>query len=156
MLKITIPGMDEITLSHLLLDYNGTLACDGQIKAGVLERLEKLSQSIKIHVITADTFGSVQEQCDTSFIHIHIIGKEAQDHAKLAYLKTLGPEHTVAIGNGRNDALILEAAELGFAVLQEEGCATKSLLASDVLFQSINDALDVLLSANRLVATLRT
>ncbi|MDD3592057.1 MAG: ATPase P [Sulfurovum sp.] len=156
MLKITIPGMEEIRLDHLLLDYNGTLACDGQIKAGVLERLEKLSQSVKIHVITADTFGSVQEQCDASFIHIHIIGKEAQDRAKLEYLKQLDPQHTVAVGNGRNDALILQEARLGFALLQEEGCATQSLLTSDVLFQSINDALDVLLNANRLVATLRT
>lgn len=156
MLKITIPGMEEITLDHLLLDYNGTLACDGKIKPGVLEKLEKLSHSLRIHVITADTFGSVQEQCDASFIHIHIIGKESQDHAKLAYLKALGPEQTVAIGNGRNDALILEEARLGFAILQEEGCATKSLLASDILFQSINDALDVLLNVNRLIATLRT
>lgn len=156
MLKITIPGMEEIRLDHLLLDYNGTLACDGQIKAGVLERLEKLSQSLNIHVITADTFGSVQEQCDAFFIHIHIIGKEAQDRAKLEYLKQLDPQHTVAVGNGRNDALILQEARLGFALLQEEGCATQSLLTSDVLFQSINDALDVLLNANRLVATLRT
>jgi len=156
MLKIMIPGMEEITLDHLLLDYNGTLACDGRIKPGVLEKLEKLSHSLSIHVITADTFGSVQEQCDASFIHIHIIGKEAQDRAKLEYLKQLGPQHTVAVGNGRNDALILEEARLGFAILQEEGCAAKSLLASDVLFHSINDALDVLLNANRLIATLRT
>jgi soluble P-type ATPase len=156
MLKIKIPGMEEIILDHLLLDYNGTLACDGKIKPGVLRKLEKLSQSLRIHVITADTFGSVQEQCDEPFIHIHIIGKEAQDRAKLEYLKQLGPQHTVAVGNGRNDALILEEARLGFALLQEEGCATQSLLTSDVFFQSINDALDVLLNANRLVATLRS
>ena len=156
MLKITVPGMDEITIHHLLLDYNGTLACDGQIKPGVLEKLEQLSQHLKIHVITADTFGSVQDQCNEPFIHIHIIGKGAQDQAKLDYLTTIGAEHTVAIGNGRNDAMILQHAQLGVAILQEEGCSTKSLLASDIVFQSINEALDVLINQNRLIATLRT
>jgi soluble P-type ATPase len=147
--------MTEITVEHLLLDYNGTLACDGQIKAGVLEKLEQLSQQLKIHVITADTFGSVQEQCNVPFIHIHIIGKESQDYAKLDYLKHLGARHTVAVGNGLNDALILQDAVLGFAIQQEEGCATKSLVASDIVFQNINDALDLLLNENRLIATLR-
>lgn len=155
MLKIAIPGMEEITVHHLLLDYNGTLACDGQMKPGVMEKLEALSKQLKIHVITADTFGSVQEQCNQPFIHIHIIGKESQDHAKIDYLKRLGEKQTVAIGNGLNDALILQEAILGFAIQQEEGCATRSLVASDIVFQSINDALDLLLNENRLIATLR-
>ncbi|MFT7879577.1 MAG: ATPase P [Sulfurimonas sp.] len=155
MLNIKIPGMDEITVEHLLLDYNGTLACDGQIKPGVLEKLEQLSKELKIHVITADTFGSVQEQCNVPFIHIHIIGKESQDHAKLDYLKRLGEKHTVAVGNGLNDALILQDAILGFAIQQEEGCASRSLIASDIVFQHINDALDLLLNENRSIATLR-
>ena len=155
MLNIMIPGMDEITVEHLLLDYNGTLACDGQMKPGVLEKLEKLSKVLKVHVITADTFGSVQEQCSAPFFHIHIIGKESQDHAKLDYLKRLGAQNTVAIGNGLNDALILQEAVLGFAIQQEEGCATRTLIASDIVFQNINDALDLLLNENRLIATLR-
>lgn len=155
MLKITIPGMDEMVIDHLLLDYNGTLACDGQIKPGVLQKLEQLSQHINIHVITADTFGSVHEQCNYPYIHIHVIGKESQDHAKLDYLNTLGAKHTIAVGNGLNDALILQGAILGFAIQQEEGCATKSLLASDIVFQNINDALDILLNKNRVIATLR-
>jgi soluble P-type ATPase len=150
-----IPGMDEITVEHLLLDYNGTLACDGQIKAGVLEKLEQLSKQLKVHVITADTFGSVQEQCNVPFIHIHIIGKESQDYAKLDYLKHLGAQRTIAVGNGLNDALILQDAVLGFAIQQEEGCATRSLIASDIVFQNINDALNLLLNENRLIATLR-
>lgn len=156
MLTLNIPGKEKIAVCHLLLDYNGTLACDGQIKTGVLERLEKLSEHVNIHVITADTFGSVHEQCDKDFITIHIISKEAQDKAKLDYLNTLGAEQTVAVGNGLNDALILKHAALGFALLQEEGCFTGSLLSSDVIFKSINDALDALLYPDRLVATLRS
>jgi soluble P-type ATPase len=155
-LKVNIPGMDEITLRHLLLDYNGTLACDGMIKLGVLEQLETLSKQLTVHVITADTYGSVQQQCDLPYIKIHVIGRERQDIEKLNYLKSLGEEETIAIGNGLNDALILQHAALGFALLQEEGCATKSLLASDVVFKSIHQALDTLLNESRLIATLRS
>ena len=156
MLKINIPGMKEITVRYLLLDYNGTLACDGMIKQGVLEQLETLSKRVAVHVITADTYGSVQQQCDVPYIKIHFIGKEWQDVEKLNYLKMLGEEHTIAIGNGLNDALILQHAILGFALLQEEGCYTKSLLAGDIVFKNINDALDALLNESRLIATLRS
>jgi soluble P-type ATPase len=156
LLKINIPGMDEIAIRHLLLDYNGTLACDGMIKPGVLEQLETLSKQVTVHVITADTYGSVQQQCDLPYIKIHVIGREKQDIEKLNYLKSLGEEDTIAIGNGLNDALILRHAVLGFALLQEEGCAIKSLLAGDVVFKSINDALDALLNESRLIATLRS
>jgi soluble P-type ATPase len=147
--------MDEITIRHLLLDYNGTLACDGMIKPGVLEQLETLSKQVTVHVITADTYGSVQKQCDLPYLKIHVIGKDQQDIEKLNYLKSLGEKETIAIGNGLNDALIIQHAALGFALLQEEGCATKSLLASDVLFKSIHEALDALLNESRLIATLR-
>ena len=110
--------MEEIAVRHLLLDYNGTLACDGMIKPGVLEQLETLSKQVTVHVITADTYGSVQQQCDVPYIKIHVIGKDQQDIEKFNYLKSLGEEDTIAIGNGLNDALILQHAALGFALLQ--------------------------------------
>jgi soluble P-type ATPase len=59
------------------------------------------------------------------------------------------------MGNGKNDALMVSCAALGFAILQEEGTSTKTLMASDVVFKSINDALDALIYPKRLVATLR-
>ena len=40
MLHLKIPGSDTMTLEHLLLDYNGTLAVDGTLIEGVMERLE--------------------------------------------------------------------------------------------------------------------
>jgi len=50
---------------------------------------------------------------------------------------------------------MLEAAALGIAVLGSEGMAVASLTAADVVVGSIQDALDILLNAQRLVATLR-
>lgn len=59
MLVMEIPGRETLKLVHLVLDYNGTLACDGEIKNGVLEQLEQLADQLQVHVITADTHGSV-------------------------------------------------------------------------------------------------
>ena len=61
MLEVTIPGHKTLNLSHLVLDYNGTIACDGRILEGVKERLETLAQSLEVHILTADTFGGVRD-----------------------------------------------------------------------------------------------
>jgi soluble P-type ATPase len=71
------------------------------------------------------------------------------------FIESLGICNTIAIGNGRNDALMLKNAILGFAVMQDEGVNIQALNAADVLFASIIDALDALLIPNRLIATLR-
>ena len=38
MLEINVPGHGILDLSHLILDYNGTIACDGHLLQGVKER----------------------------------------------------------------------------------------------------------------------
>ena len=71
MIRLEIPGMEPLEIEHLVLDYNGTMAVNGIIIAGVMERLEKLSVLLDIHVLTADTYGSVHEQCDGHTISVH-------------------------------------------------------------------------------------
>jgi soluble P-type ATPase len=155
MLKLEIPGSEAFEIEHLILDYNGTIALGGVIYEGVMERLERLAEDLEIHVITADTYGSVHAQCEGKKVSVHVIGKVPQDREKLAFLESLGKEGCIAIGNGRNDVLMLSAAALGFALIQEEGTSTKALMASDAVFASIHDALDALIHPNRLIATLR-
>jgi len=43
MLEIDIPGYRALRLVHLVLDYNGTLACDGALVDGVGDRLAALA-----------------------------------------------------------------------------------------------------------------
>jgi len=155
MIQIEISGIPTQVIEHLVLDYNGTIASNGVLIAGVMEKLEKLSVLLDIHVLTADTYGSVHEQCAGHKVSVHVIGKYQQDREKLIFIESLKPQHCIAIGNGKNDALMLSAAALGIAMIQEEGINTKALLASDIVFHSINDALDSLLNPQRLIATLR-
>ncbi len=156
MLTFDIPGFKLLQLAHLVMDYNGTLAVDGKLVDGVAARLETLSKDLEIHVITADTFGLVQQQMAGLPCRVSVLGKDNQAEAKLNYIRELGLEQTVCIGNGRNDRLMLKAAALGLAVVLAEGIAGEAIQAADVVSRSINDALDLLLNPLRLTATLRS
>jgi soluble P-type ATPase len=61
----------------------------------------------------------------------------------------------VAVGNGRNDRLMLEAAALGIAVIGDEGLAADAMQACDIVVRHIADALALLEDPRRLIATLR-
>ncbi len=155
MLGIEIPGFKRLLLANLVLDYNGTLACDGKLITGVGERLELLSDRLQVHVLTADTFGSAREELAKLPCRVSVISQENQAEAKGNYIGDLGPEECVAIGNGRNDRFMLKRAALGIAVLQDEAASTEAVLAADILSRNILDALDLLLHPLRLTATLR-
>lgn len=163
MLTVDIPGdfcghsHDEIplTLAHLVLDFNGTIAEDGVLIAGVRERLERLAQQLVIHVITADTHGSAAQKLAGLPVTLHLLPPGAQSEAKAEFVRTLGVNHCVAIGNGRNDVLMLREAALGIVVIQTEGAAQITVAAADVVSRSIEEALDLLLHSKRLIATLR-
>jgi len=155
-MEIEIPGFGSLQLSHLVLDYNGTIAQDGQLIQGVRKRLVALAKDLKIHVITADTFGGVKERLSDIPCKIHILEAEAQDIGKMEYVQKLGADRTVCIGNGRNDVLMLKKAALGIAVIQDEGAAIGALLAADVIVPSILSALDLIANPLRLTATLRS
>jgi soluble P-type ATPase len=156
MLEIAIPGFRVLRLQHLVVDYNGTLACDGELLDGVRDRLDALACSLHIHVLTADTFGKARAQLAGNPYHLSILPVEDQDRRKLEYIQRLGPETTVCVGNGRNDRLMLREAGLSMAVVQAEGVAVQTLLVAHVLCPDILTALDLLTHPLRLVATLRS
>jgi P-type E1-E2 ATPase len=156
MIEIDIPGNKKFQLEHLVLDYNGTIAFDGALIDGVKESLAELSQMLTLHVITADTFGSVKKALEDIHCKLAVIPLDRQDVAKLEYVKTLGCEQTVSMGNGKNDCLMLKASSLGVAVIQGEGAAFETLASADVVCTDILSALSLLTHPLRLTATLRS
>jgi soluble P-type ATPase len=156
MITIDIPGFRKLELAQLVLDYNGTIARDGQPLNGVKRRLEALSRNLDIHVLTADTYGKVKNDLEDFPCTVSVITSAHEDEAKQAYVEALGCEQTVSIGNGRIDALMLSVSALGITVILEEGAASQAVMAADVCCTSIDSALDLLLNPKRLVATLRS
>lgn len=155
MIEITIPGSSKLRFEHLVLDFNGTLALDGALLPGVAERLVQLSNCLSIHVITADTFGKVQEAMAALPVTVRILPAVGQGHAKMAYVAQLGRANVIAVGNGRNDRLMLQAAGLGIGVVGPEAAAVDAIRAGDVVATSILAVFDLLLNPLRLVATMR-
>ena len=155
MIDLFIPNREALHLNHLVLDVNGTLAKDGRLLERVAKPLTALRDRLTIHLLTANTHGR-QDQID------HQLGVQAtrlnpgnEKAQKADYVRALGAESVVAIGNGANDAEMLRAAAIGIAVLGEEGLAVSALTSADVVTATIYDALGLLEFPARLVATLR-
>ena len=155
MLEIAIPGSETLRLNYLVADLNGTLACDGVLLPGVTDALWLLAEPLELHVVTADTFGKAREALAGLPCELVILPQGGQDVAKRRYVEALGAARCVALGNGRNDRLMLAAAALGIAVMQGEGVAVEALLAAKVATPNILTALELLLNPQSLVATLR-
>ena len=156
MLDIAIPGYKDLHLEYLVLDYNGTLACDGELLEGVERMLEELAKDLEIHVVTADTFGKVGSRLEGFRAKVVILPPEGQDVGKRSYVEELGAGRVAAVGNGRNDRMMLEASALGIAVVEGEGASTATLAAADVIAPGIRSALELLSNPLRLTATLRS
>lgn len=155
MISVEIPGIGQMQLHALVLDFNGTIAFDGHLEEDVLEELNHLSRDIKIYVITADTFGQVVAECKDLNGEVVIIQNHLGAQEKEDFITSIGAEHTVAIGNGVIDCLMLHKAALGIAIIGDEGASVKALNAADIVVTDIHQALGLLLNTNRLKATLR-
>lgn len=138
-----------------MLDYNGTLAIEGRLIAGVKARLARIATLLRVHVLTADTFGKARRALRGVDCTLTILRAGGEDRAKAAYVRRLGAKRVACIGNGRNDRLMLRAAALGIATVQAEGAAAGSVAASAIVVTDIRHALDLLLKPRRLIATLR-
>ncbi len=154
-MTIEIPHYKTLNLKHLVLDYNGTLAKDGTLIEETRTLLDALGEHYTLHVITSDTFGTVRAQLKGLDITVKILHSNDHTGEKSNYIHALGAEQCIAVGNGSNDMLMLQNAMLGIALVGNEGCSTRTLKSSDVVCTNICDALGLVLSQKRLIATLR-
>ena len=155
MIELNIPGRGILQLQHLVCDVNGTLALDGQLLEGMVWTLTALRDRLTLHLLTADTHGR-QELIDQQ-LGLRAVRIQPGDEAgqKAEYVRALGAETVVAIGQGANDAEMLKAAGLGMCVFSKEGAAVETLLSADLVVSGITEALDLLDKPLRIVASLR-
>jgi soluble P-type ATPase len=155
MLEINVPGFGMVRLEYLITDFSGTLSVDGKLLPGVREQLNALAQLLTVHIVTADTFGTVQREVKGIQGELKLLSLDDQDIQKEEYVKKLGADHVVAVGNGNNDRRMLRAARLGIAVIEGEGASSQAVMAATIVVRNIADAFNLLLNPTRCKATLR-
>lgn len=154
-LTLEIPGFGELYIAQIVFDLNGTLGQNGIIADSTREKLRVLGEQVTLHVISADTHGTLERVIAGLPIQARRIRGALGAAEKVELVRTLGAQRTLAVGNGRNDVEMLKLAAVGIAVSGPEGLARDALLAADIVFPHIDDALDSLLQPRRLLATLR-
>jgi P-type E1-E2 ATPase len=155
MIELNIPGRGNVAIEHLIMDVNGTLAVDGILLDGIAKRIGALRNRLTVHLLTADTHGG-QAAID-HLLNLQAVRIQPGDEAgqKAAFVRQLGAERVVAIGQGANDAQMLKAAALGICVMSVEGLAVETLNAADLFMPDILSALDLFDKPLRLIASLR-
>ena len=154
-MKLTIPEYKTLEINTIFLDYNGTIAVDGIIPASMRQRLELLGESFQLYVLTADTHGNAEKQCEGLPLIVQTFPTGNAKEYKRELLKSMGGKRCAAIGNGRNDEGMLKEAGLSIVVMDKEGAYGKLLKEAELCVRSMLDALDLFLYPNRIVAGLR-
>jgi P-type E1-E2 ATPase len=151
--EVAIPGRKRpLRIEHVVFDFNGTLAVEGRLVRGVAARLKALAARAEIVVMTADTFGTARAALARLPVTVQVVRGGAD---KRRYVESVGRGTVAAVGNGVNDVAMFRAAALGIAVCEAEGTAGELLRVASILVHDVNDACDLLLKPQRLVATLR-
>ncbi|RKJ78252.1 MULTISPECIES: HAD family hydrolase [unclassified Pyramidobacter] len=155
MIRIEIPGRAEpLEIAHVALDYNGTVAVDGRVLESVRSRLPELLELVGVHVLTADTYGTVRAQCEPLGVEVHAFPRAGAGACKKEIVAGLRGG-VACFGNGFNDIPMFDLAALSVAVLEGEGFCAALLPHADVLVRTAAEGLDLLLKPDRLRATLR-
>jgi len=154
MILIQKPGQEPLSIEFLLIDFEGTLASDRRVHPKARDKLNLLSKRSKIYILAKgeqEAIGEILKKVKAEVIYL-TEGEASQ--RKLDLLRQVGATRAVAIGNGVDDAAMIEEAGLGICIIGKEGTSAEATKKADVVFTDILHALDFLLKPLRHKATL--
>jgi len=154
MISIERPGQSHLEIEFILIDFEGTLAQDRRVHPKVKDKINLLSKRTKIYILAKGEAELVEEMLKKVRAEVTYFKEGEASEKKLDLLRQLGANRTVAIGNGVDDAPMIEEAGLGICVMGKEGTFPEAMKKADVVFMNILDALDFLLKPLRQKATL--
>jgi soluble P-type ATPase len=155
MIKIGIPGRGEIEIENIVFDVNGTIALDGHIDDEIRRKLVALTDTLEVFLLTADTYGTVEKEMKGSGITIQKIVAPGEDKRKMDFIEKIGAQKTITVGNGANDAMMLNVAALGVCVIAEEGASAWAIDNADIVVFGREKVFELLENPKRIAATLR-
>jgi soluble P-type ATPase len=154
MILIQRPGQDALEIEFLFIAFEGTLASDGRVHPKAKDKINLLSKRARIYIAVKtgrERADEVLRKVKAEIVYL-TEGESARRKAEL--LHQIGPARTAVIGNGVDDAQIVEEAALGICVIGREGAWGEAIKKADVVVCNILDALDFLLKPLRQKATL--
>jgi len=154
MIIIQKPGQEPLAIEFILIDFEGTLASDRRVHPKARDKLNLLSKRSKIYILAKgeqEAIGEILKKVKAEVIYL-TEGEASQ--RKLDLLRQVGATRAVAIGNGVDDAAMIEEAGLGICIIGKEGTSAEATKKADVVFTDILYALDFLLKPLRHKATL--
>jgi soluble P-type ATPase len=148
-----IPGQGELDIQTIILDLNGTLSVGGELVVGTKERIAQIKElGFRVVLFTGNTRGDADEI--SKELGIDWMQAKGADE-KRSLTEKLDPYTCASIGNGLIDLEMMQIVKLGIVTLQAEGVHVQTLLACDIIVPTINDALDLFIDQDKLIATLR-
>jgi soluble P-type ATPase len=154
MISIERPGQGNLEIEFILIDFEGTLASDRRVHPKAKDKINLLSKRTKIYILAKGEKEGVEESLRRVKAEIFYLTEGDFSRRKLDLLRQLGPTRTIAIGNGVDDAPMIEEAGLGICIISKEGTSAEAMKRADVVVSNILDALDFLLKPLRQKATL--
>jgi soluble P-type ATPase len=97
-----VPGRRPLELAHLVLDVNGTLTDRGELIDDVEAQLRKLQETMDVHLVSADTFGSLGRIASIIGVDSNVVDDGVQ---KASFVGQLGAHrHRLPVDRGRTPA----------------------------------------------------
>ncbi|MBU2701263.1 soluble P-type ATPase [Sporomusaceae bacterium BoRhaA] len=157
MISIQLPNGRQYEFRHVVFDYNGVLAENGRVSEEVRRLLAELASKVFVVVITADTFGTAQEELkNVPDVELIVLPEDKDGKEKARYVQKWGADTTAVVGNGVNDQPMFFIAGLKICVLGAEGVSGGIMAAANIVVPSPEDAIKLFLNPMRLSATLRS
>jgi soluble P-type ATPase len=154
MIFIERPGQEPLEIEFILIDFEGTLASDRRVHPKAKDKLNLLSKRTKIYILTKGEKEVMEGNLRRVKAEIFYVTEGEASQRKLDLLRQLGATKAVAIGNGVDDAPMIEEAALGICIMSQEGTSFEAMKRADLVVSNILDALDFLLKPLRQKATL--
>jgi soluble P-type ATPase len=154
MILVQRPGQEPLEIEFILLDFEGTLVSDRRIHPKAKDKINLLSKRTKIYILATGEKERLQEVLIKVKAEIIYLKEGEASQRKLDLLRQLGAARTLAIGNGVDDAPMIEEAGLGICIIGKEGASAEAIQKADVVVTNILDALDFLLKPLRQKAIL--
>jgi soluble P-type ATPase len=149
-MKFEIPNKESFVINTIILDLNGTIAVKGKIIKGVKKRIKKLRNlNYQLILISGDhreNAKNIAKRLGIDYIVTQNKEKEMQKVYK---------EHCASIGNARIDIGTFKHVKLSILVIEGEGIHVKTIPFADIITKSINDALDLFIDKDSLIATMK-